>query len=73
MWGVRVEFLVFTWNAKTGEPKDLVGYPSGVGGARDRRLGFEDVRINYHTQSYEGREIELYTIVGKRTHGRVVS
>jgi hypothetical protein len=22
MWGVRVEFLVFTWNAKTGEPKD---------------------------------------------------
>jgi SAM-dependent methyltransferase len=34
-------------------------------------LGFEDVEINYHSQKYEGRDNDLYTIVGRRTHGRV--
>ncbi len=32
-------------------------------------LGFEDVKINYHTQRYEDEDVELYTVVGKRTHG----
>jgi hypothetical protein len=65
-------FLELLPDAKTVEPKDVwwdirpewVVRSIGV-------LGFEDVKINYHTQNYEGREIELYTIVGKRTHGKV--
>jgi hypothetical protein len=31
-------------------------------------LGFEDVRVNYHRQLYEGRELDAYTVVGTRTH-----
>jgi SAM-dependent methyltransferase len=65
-------FLELLPDAKTVEPKDgwwdirpeWVVRTIGV-------LGFEDVKINYHTQNYEGREIELYTVVGKRTHGKV--
>lgn len=34
-------------------------------------LGFEDVKVTYHTQKGYGRDMELYTVVGKRTHGRV--
>jgi hypothetical protein len=67
-------FLEFLPDAKTVEPKDAwwdlrpewVVRAIGV-------LGFEDVKINYHTQRYEGRDIKLYTVVGKRTHGNVVS
>ena len=67
-------FLGFLPDAKTVEPKDAwwdirpewVVRAIGV-------LGFEDVKINYHTQRYEGRDIKLYTIVGKRTHGKVAS
>jgi hypothetical protein len=65
-------FLGFLPDAKTVEPKDAwwdirpewVLRAIGV-------LGFEDVKINYHTQSYEGRAIELYTVVGKRTHRKI--
>jgi hypothetical protein len=65
-------FLELLPEAKTVEPKDTwwdirpewVVRAIGV-------LGFEDVKIHYHTQKYEGRDIELYTVVGKRTHGNV--
>ena len=33
-------------------------------------LGFEDVEINYHSQKYNGNDESLYTVVGRRTHGR---
>ena len=67
-------FLGLLPDAKTVEPKDTwwdirpewVVRAIGV-------LGFEDVKINYHTQKYEGRDIQLYTVVGKRTHGNVAS
>jgi hypothetical protein len=32
-------------------------------------LGFEETSITYHTQLYEGQEITVYTVVGRRTHG----
>jgi SAM-dependent methyltransferase len=65
-------FLGLLPDAKTIEPKDVwwdirpewVVRAIGV-------LGFEDVKINYHTQKYEGRDIQLYTVVGQRTHGDV--
>jgi hypothetical protein len=34
-------------------------------------LGFEDASTTYHTQDFEGREIELFTVVAHRTHGSV--
>lgn len=34
-------------------------------------LGFEDVEISHHTQKGPGGDTELYTVVGKRTHGQV--
>jgi len=65
-------FLEFLPDARTVEPKDTwwdirpewVIRAIGV-------LGFEDVKIHYHTQRYEGRTIGLYTVVGRRTHGKV--
>ena len=65
-------FLGLLPDSKTVEPKDTwwdirpewVVRAIGV-------LGFEDVKINYHTQKYEGRDIPLYTVVGKRTHGNL--
>jgi hypothetical protein len=65
-------FLEFFPDAKTVEPKDTwwnvrpewVVRALGV-------LGFEDVKVNYHTQKYEGRDVQLYTVVGNRTHGNV--
>ena len=65
-------FLGLLPDSKTVEPKDTwwdirpewVVRAIGV-------LGFEDVKINYHTQKYEGRDIPLYTVVGRRTHGNV--
>ena len=67
-------FLGFLPNAKTVEPKDTWWDIRPEWAVRAIGvLGFEDVKINYHTQRYEGRDIELYTIVGKRTHGNVVS
>jgi SAM-dependent methyltransferase len=63
-------FLGLLPDAKTVEPKDTwwdirpewVVRAIGI-------LGFENVKVNYHTQKYEGRDIPLYTVVGKRTHG----
>jgi SAM-dependent methyltransferase len=65
-------YLELLPDAKTIEPKDAwwdirpewIVRAIGV-------LGFENVKINYHSQRYEGRNIELYTVVGKRTHGNV--
>jgi SAM-dependent methyltransferase len=67
-------FLGLLPDAKTVEPKDAwwdirpewIVRAIGI-------LGFENVKINYHTQKYEGRDIELYTVVGQRTHGKVSS
>jgi hypothetical protein len=30
-------------------------------------LGFEDTRVTYHTQTYRGRPVKLFTVVGQRT------
>jgi 2-polyprenyl-3-methyl-5-hydroxy-6-metoxy-1,4-benzoquinol methylase len=71
--GCASGILSFTWNAKTGEPKDTWWDIRPEWAVRAIGvLGFEDVKINYHTQRYEGRDIKLYTVVGKRTHGNVV-
>jgi hypothetical protein len=32
-----------------------------------RVLGFMDTTVSYHTQEYDGRPIELYTVVGRRS------
>jgi len=34
-------------------------------------LGFEDVEIKFHTQRCKDQDKELYTVLGKRTHGNV--
>jgi hypothetical protein len=35
-------------------------------------LGFGDTKVTEHLQLFDGREILLYTVVGKRTSGRVM-
>ncbi|MFX0201033.1 MAG: class I SAM-dependent methyltransferase [Candidatus Hodarchaeota archaeon] len=30
-------------------------------------LGFEDASVTYHTQKYEGKDNQMYTVVGRRT------
>ncbi|MFC1878504.1 class I SAM-dependent methyltransferase [Chloroflexota bacterium] len=35
-------------------------------------LGFEDTQISYHMQSYRGKLVPLYTIVGNRTSDKVI-
>lgn len=66
-------FLGLLPNAATVEPKDAwwdirPGWVVRALGV----LGFEEVETSYHTQRYNGREEELYTVVGKRTHGHVI-
>jgi hypothetical protein len=34
-------------------------------------LGFEDTELSYHMQLYRGKRVPLYTIVGRRTSGKV--
>ena len=29
-------------------------------------LGFQNIKITYHYQKYNGKKIKLYTVVGKR-------
>jgi hypothetical protein len=61
-------YMGFLPDAHTQEPKDtwwdlrpeLIVRMIGV-------LGFEDVDITYHLQKYGGREITMYTVIGKRT------
>jgi SAM-dependent methyltransferase len=65
-------YLGFLPDARTVAPKDTwwdirpewVIQAIGV-------LGFEDIEISYHTQKYEGKDTELYTVVGRRTQGTV--
>ena len=33
-------------------------------------LGFEESRVTYHSQLFEGRRVRLFTVVGRRTCGR---
>jgi hypothetical protein len=61
-------YMGFLPDAHMQEPKDtwwdlrpeLIVRMIGV-------LGFEDVDVTYHLQKYEGREITMYTVIGKRT------
>jgi hypothetical protein len=63
-------YMKFLPDAKTQEPKgtwwdlrpELIVRMIGV-------LGFEETTITYHIQKYEGREMPMYTVVGRRTHG----
>jgi len=67
-------YLGFLPDAQTLEPKDSwwnlrpqwVIRAIGV-------LGFEETKIINHTQQYKGQTRYLYTVVGKRTHGQVMS
>jgi len=74
--GVKIKtgepYLGFLPDFKTVEPKDAWWdvRPEWVVAAIGA-LGFEKTKITYHTQKYEGRDIELYTVVGTRTHGTV--
>jgi hypothetical protein len=62
--------LVFLPDSKSCEPKDTwwdirpewTVKAIGV-------LGFEDTKIYYHSQNYEGKPTNLYTVVGRRTSG----
>jgi SAM-dependent methyltransferase len=65
-------FLGLLPDSKTIEPKDTWWdiRPEWVTRAI-AILGFEEVKVSYHTQKYEGRDIPLYTVVGNRTHGHV--
>ncbi|MBV9999030.1 MAG: methyltransferase domain-containing protein [Verrucomicrobia bacterium] len=65
--------LGFLPDSTTVEPKDAwwdvrPGWAMRALGV----LGFEDVQVKYHTQMYNGKIEQLYTVVGKRTHGHVV-
>ena len=64
-------YLGFLPDAGTVEPKDTWWdiRPEWVIAAIGV-LGFEDVEITYHIQKFEGRNIEFYTVVGGRTHGK---
>jgi len=63
-------YMQFLPDPETMEPKDtwwdlrpeLIVRMIGV-------MGFEDVRIEYHTQLYEGKKSHLYTVIGRRTSG----
>ena len=63
--------LGFLPDAKTLEPKDTwwdikpewVVRVLGV-------LGFEETTLTLHKQIYEGREVDQYTVVGRRTHSK---
>jgi hypothetical protein len=35
-------------------------------------LGFRDVRVNFHTQEFDGRLARLFTVVGRRTDGSAI-
>jgi hypothetical protein len=67
-------YLGFLPDARTVEPKDAwwdlrpewVVRALGV-------LGFENARVSYHSQDYEGQDTQLYTVVARRTHGIPVS
>jgi SAM-dependent methyltransferase len=65
-------FLNFLPNAETCEPKvtwwDI--RPEWIVRALSV-LGFEDTAINFHTQKLRGRPQNLYTVVAKRTHGKI--
>jgi len=64
-------YLEFLPDIKTVEPKDLWWNirPEWVVAAIGV-LGFEDTELTYHTQKFEGRDNECYTVVGRRTHGK---
>jgi SAM-dependent methyltransferase len=34
-------------------------------------LGFRETQVTYHTQRYKGRPVNLFTVVGQRTEGRI--
>ncbi|EFK05550.1 conserved hypothetical protein [delta proteobacterium NaphS2] len=63
-------FMQFLPDPDTVEPKDtwwdlrpeVIVRMIGV-------LGFEDAKVTYHTQLYDGKENQLYTVVGRRTIG----
>jgi hypothetical protein len=71
--GQTVEFkepyMQFLPDGSTIEPKDtwwdlrpeLIVRMIGV-------LGFEDASVNYHSQKYEGKDNQMYTVVGRRTN-----
>lgn len=62
-------YIGFLPDAKTTEPKDTwwdirpewVVRVLGV-------FGFEDTKVTFHKQNYEGRQLDCYTVVGNRTH-----
>jgi hypothetical protein len=31
-------------------------------------LGFQDTTVSFHAQRFKGREITMFTVVGRRTH-----
>jgi hypothetical protein len=35
-----------------------------------RILGFESTRVSFHRQSYRGRKVSLFTVVGRRRRSR---
>jgi SAM-dependent methyltransferase len=69
--GPQLQFLP---DAKTLEHKDAWWHlrPQWVARAIGV-LGFEEVKTAFHQQEFKGRDRNLYTVVGKRTHGTAVA
>ena len=61
-------YMQFLPDPETMDPKDtwwdlgpeLIVRMIGV-------IGFEYIHVTYHSQLYEGKENQLYTVVGRRT------
>ena len=66
---IEEPYLGFLPNANTMEPKDTWWdiRPEWVVQAI-KVLGFERTMVTFHKQKFEGKMIDSYTIVGKRTH-----
>jgi SAM-dependent methyltransferase len=59
--GRRCEPKVVWWYFSPGVIRRMIGV-----------LGFEDAAVSYHTQTFQGRPMPMFTVVGRRTHGEPV-
>ncbi|MCP4574849.1 MAG: hypothetical protein GY846_00990 [Deltaproteobacteria bacterium] len=66
--GPEEPYMKFLPDSETMEPKDTWWDLSPEVISRMLKvLGFEDIHITYHAQPCRGEEVQLYTVVGRRT------
>ncbi len=72
IWGhgpqIKGSFQTFLPDSKKLEPKDTWWdlKPELIEGMV-RVLGFEDTTVTYHTQKYDGKDVQLYTVIGTKS------